>query len=230
MRKNVWDRMAGSYDKRFRGMYAPIFEAVISAIGSDDEVVEIGCGTGLVSFEIIPRVKRFVGADLSSAMIAVATEKLVNSGHANAMFITGDAMAMPEIGKFDKVLIVNLLQVVDDPAGILSRARALVKEGGEIVVISYCHGERMGARYRFLSRFMKLASSLGLMERLNRFTFEGLERIVQQEGYGIIEERRVQGGFPFLFLRLANQATSMAETEAAIDKSGDQELELEKKT
>jgi ubiquinone/menaquinone biosynthesis C-methylase UbiE len=203
MKKTLWDRMARSYDARFRSMYDGIFETLRSEVTATDEVVEIGCGSGLVSFEIIPRVRTFVGSDLSSAMIDVAKAKLETSRFTNATFMAGDAMHMQDKYSFDKVLLVNLLHVVDDPVGMLARAKLLVKPGGKLLVVSYCHGEKMSLKYAFMSRLMRAASALGLMPKLSKFTFDGLRAVANEAGCRIEAERASTRGFPFLFMGLA---------------------------
>ncbi len=184
-------------------MYEGIFEILRAEVTSTDEVIEVGCGSGLVSFEIIPHVRRFMGSDLSSAMIGVANSKLDKSGFTNATFMAGDAMQMPDVGAFDKVLLVNLLHVVDDPAGMLARTKQLAKPGGKLLVVSYCHGEKMSPRYAVLSHLMGVAAAFGLMPKLSRFTFEGLRAITIEAGCHIESERASTQGFPFLFMRLA---------------------------
>lgn len=184
-------------------MYEGIFEALRAEVTPADEVIEVGCGSGLVSFEIIPHVRRFVGSDLSIAMIDVAKSKLERSGFTNATFTAGDAMQMPEVGAFDKVLLVNLLHVVDDPAGMLARTKQLAKPGGKLLVVSYCHGEKMSPKYAFMSHLMGAAAALGLMPKLSRFTFDGLRAVAAGAGCRIEVEHASTQGFPFLFMRLA---------------------------
>jgi ubiquinone/menaquinone biosynthesis C-methylase UbiE len=202
MKRTLWDRMAKSYDKRFRGMYGKIFEVLLPLFGPSDDVIEVGCGSGLASFEIIPLVNRFVGYDLSPDMIQVANQKLSNTDYSNATFTVGNALELPGTEIFDKVLLINVLHVMDSPADVLTQLAKLCKPGGEVVLLSYCHGEKMKLKNQMLSWAMALGSKLGLMAKLHRFKFEELRQLVQAVHYNIVREVEVRDGFPFFQMEL----------------------------
>jgi ubiquinone/menaquinone biosynthesis C-methylase UbiE len=193
---------AKSYDRRFGSWYKWILQILQSMFDSLDDVLEIGCGSGLVAFEIMSYVARYVGFDSSEAMIRIANEKLSASPYANATFLRGDAMHPPDLGLFDKVLLINLLHVVDDPSTILRQAKTYLKPSGRIVILDYCHGEKMTPKYRFLSWMMQIGSKLRLMAKLHRFTFQELDTLVIQEGLTIEGEARIEEGFPFLCIKV----------------------------
>jgi ubiquinone/menaquinone biosynthesis C-methylase UbiE len=198
----LWDKMATSYDKRFEKMYQEIFQVLIPLMEPNDEVLELGCGSGLVSFKLIPLVKKFVGSDLSKEMIQVSTQKLAQTTFTNAEFLVGDAFQMPNLGQFSKVLMINLLHVIDDPLELLNQAKPSIQSTGQLIIVSYCHGEKMSFKYKFLSSLMRLGSKLGLMSKLQRFTFAEIEQLVLDAGYKIQNKIEYRNGFPFICLQL----------------------------
>ena len=202
MKTILWDNMAKRYDRRFGKWYEQIFTEVLPHMSENNEILEIGCGSGLLSFKIIPHVKRFVGYDLSKDMIDQCKIKLIKNDYGNAHFVKGDIMNPPYLGVFDKVLLVNLLHVVDNPKEVLSQVRRYLTPKSTLLILSYCHGEKMAVKYTTLSFFMNIGSKLGLMSKLHRFTFDELRDMVINSGFNVKEERRNSEGFPFLFLQV----------------------------
>lgn len=198
----LWDKMAGSYDRRFRSMYQPIFNHLQDTFKPDEEVLEVGCGSGLVSFQIIPQVKRFVGIDISPKMIKIANSKLDQTNYTNAQFMLNNKLDQHQNKLFDKVVLVNVLHVVDHPKDLLGEIKKYIKPSGEVVLISFCHGEVRGLRYRFLSTLMHFVSVIGLMEQLHRYRFEDIEGLVREAGFDIISRTKSTSGFPFILLHL----------------------------
>ena len=56
----------------------------VAEIGSSDEVLEIGCGTGRIGVHLAPYCRSWVGADVSAKMIEYAQQRLRD--HPNATF------------------------------------------------------------------------------------------------------------------------------------------------
>ncbi len=200
MKSILWDRMAKRYDRRFGKWYEQIFDVVIPCISEMDEVLEIGCGSGLLSFKIIPLAKRFVGYDLSKEMIYQCNSKLKKSKNQNALFIEGDVTNPPNLGTFDKILLVNVLHIVDNPEDIFAQVKKYLTPKTQLFIVSYCHGEKMSGKFKLLSFFMNIGSKLGLMAKLHRFKFEDLSQMIRNSGFEIVEEQKHTEGFPFLFV------------------------------
>jgi SAM-dependent methyltransferase len=183
-----------------------IFDIVIPRVTELDNVLEIGCGSGLLSFKIIPLVNQFVGYDLSKEMIKQCEMKLKNFDYRNAHFFEGDVANPPDLGKFDKILLVNVLHIVDNPEDVLVQVKKYLTEKTKLMIVSYCHGEKMSWKFKLLSFFMKLGSKLGLMGKLHKFTFEELRDMICRNGFEVIKEQREKKGFPFLFVEVRMSA------------------------
>ena len=54
------------------------------ALTPDPEVLDFGCGTGLLAFQLAPRVKSVTGADSSRGMLDVLEAKMARLGQPNA--------------------------------------------------------------------------------------------------------------------------------------------------
>ena len=115
--RSLWDKQAHSYDKRNLGVYKNAYELSIqktqSILSPENEVLEIGCGTGIVSLGIAPLVKSVVAADISPQMISVAKSKAQHASITNIEFRVHDGYKLPYDDKmFYAVLFFNVLHLV----------------------------------------------------------------------------------------------------------------------
>lgn len=107
----------GEHPKHRLTRYADFF---IAHVGERDRVLDIGCGRGIVA-RAIARVRpsaTIVGIDIDAANIAFA---LRADNPANLSFIQGDATTSLPDGRFDVVVLSNVLEHLDDRPGFLKR-------------------------------------------------------------------------------------------------------------
>jgi len=92
-------------------------------------VLDVGCGTGLLTVSLVRPGRRVVGVDPSTTMLAYAARR---SGGGAVTWVLGDSRAIPR-GPFDlAVMSGNVAQHIPDPAWerTLSDIRAALREGG----------------------------------------------------------------------------------------------------
>ncbi|MEZ6030053.1 MAG: methyltransferase domain-containing protein [Hyphomonadaceae bacterium] len=107
------------------------------ALKPTDSVLEIGPGPGWFSPEIARLVPqgRLVLFDVQREMLALAEQRLKQSGHANAEFVSGDAIDLPfDRAEFDAVLLVTVLGEIGDPGRALREIARVLRPGGRIVI------------------------------------------------------------------------------------------------
>ncbi|HEY7638785.1 MAG TPA: methyltransferase domain-containing protein [Steroidobacteraceae bacterium] len=108
------------------------------AIGRDEIVVDIGCGTGQTTREAARAASAgsALGIDTSAPMIARARELARNEGLANARFETGDAQTWsfsPQ--SFDIAISRFGTMFFRDPLTAFVNIRGALKAGGRLVMI-----------------------------------------------------------------------------------------------
>ena len=88
-----------------------------------NSILEFGCGSGfvLLAFRNSLSPARMVGIDLSSAQLAMASRIVPNGS-----FVRGDDSTLAGLrGRFDLVLLVDILEHVGDPTSVLRSAARL---------------------------------------------------------------------------------------------------------
>ncbi len=98
-------------------------------------VLEYGCGTGLLGFALQPSVGHVTFADSSREMIAVVREKIhaMRVENATALQVDLAVGALPS-QRYHLVCALMTLHHVADTAGLLTRFRELLSPGGSVCV------------------------------------------------------------------------------------------------
>jgi SAM-dependent methyltransferase len=104
------------------------FDAIVPAPGR--LTLEVGCGEGRVTRDLVQRGHQVVGLDVSETLVASAA-----TASPFGVYVLGDAAALPFAdASFDLVVAYNSLMDVDDmPATVLEASRVL-EPGGRLCV------------------------------------------------------------------------------------------------
>jgi ubiquinone/menaquinone biosynthesis C-methylase UbiE len=141
-----WDLAAADYETLWQAQLAEA-QAVLLALASPavgEQVLDIACGTGLVSFDAARAVGpggRVLGIDLSERMIAAAERRATDLELSNCSFSRMDAemLALPD-ARFDAVLCALGLMYVPNPERALREMGRVLRPGGRLCVAVW--GER----------------------------------------------------------------------------------------
>lgn len=87
------------YDKFIAPNQDKLFEEIKNRMEASSSVIDIGCGTGRLEFQLADKVKKIIGVDLSSTNIEVAQEELYSAGLQNIEFIHADALEISILKK-----------------------------------------------------------------------------------------------------------------------------------
>jgi 2-polyprenyl-6-hydroxyphenyl methylase/3-demethylubiquinone-9 3-methyltransferase len=95
------------------------------------DVVDLGCGGGLLSVPLLDQGAKVVGVDLSAPSVAAAQSAAKGRG----TFLTGDVTAVPLPDRSaDIVLLADVLDHVPDYQRALAEARRIVRPEGSVFV------------------------------------------------------------------------------------------------
>lgn len=102
-------------------------------------VLDVGCGTGLMSAKLAATGRKVCGVDLSAGMV----ERARRRGDAAVEFIQGDAEKLPvESDAFDAVVNLISFHHYPNPSRALSEFRRVLRPGGRLVLIAFDRNSR----------------------------------------------------------------------------------------
>ena len=138
-----WNRRAPEFDDGFghsirtpaeRAAWDRILDLVVPR-RTPLEALDVGCGTGFLTFELAARGHRVTGVDFAPAMIAEARRKAPQS-RAAVYFEEGDAEQLRFASKgFDLVMSRHLLWTLPHPEAAIDEWVRVLRPGGRLVVV-----------------------------------------------------------------------------------------------
>lgn len=100
------------------------------------DVVDFGCGTGVLSVELARWARKVTAIDRSPVALEAARVRARREGLTNIQFVEADLHALPKgFGGKDLVVISQSLHHVEQPARVLEGAARALKPNGRVVVL-----------------------------------------------------------------------------------------------
>jgi ubiquinone/menaquinone biosynthesis C-methylase UbiE len=188
----IWDKHAASYDNQTLKIYNEAYDRSIQKIRSilspEQQILEIGCGTGIISFGIAPYVKEVIATDLSPQMISAAQGKAQSMGISNIDFRVCDGYSLPyEDQTFDVVLIFNTLHIVKEPETLLQQTYRLLKPAGYFVSATDCYAESVPFPHNLKIQAIKLMKCFGFLPFIRFYTEVDLQNLLSKSSFNVIE-------------------------------------------
>lgn len=96
------------------------------------QVLDVGCGGGILSDAMARRGGHVTGIDLSTKALKVAQLHALEAQTPNVSYreISAEALAQAQPASFDVVTCMEMLEHVPDPASVVQACATLVKPGG----------------------------------------------------------------------------------------------------
>ena len=123
-------------------------------------VADLGAGEGLLSELLARRCKKVIAVDNSEKIVAFGAAKAKKNGLKNLEFRQGDLQNPPiEAGSVDLVILSQALHHAENPAAALASAAALLKPGGQILILDLLRHNFGEARKLYGDRWLGFAES-----------------------------------------------------------------------
>jgi 2-polyprenyl-6-hydroxyphenyl methylase/3-demethylubiquinone-9 3-methyltransferase len=99
------------------------------------QVLDVGCGGGILSESMARSGARVLGIDLSKAVLDVARLHALETGvDVDYQSAAAEEVAQQRPAAFDLVTCMEMLEHVPDPAVTLTALAALAKPGGDVII------------------------------------------------------------------------------------------------
>ncbi|WP_165495686.1 class I SAM-dependent methyltransferase [Marinobacter halodurans] len=135
--KEFWDKAAPRYARspvRDEPTYQRKLAVTQGYFRPDWQVLEFGCGTGSTAIHHAPHIQHILATDISGRMLEIAEQKARDAGITNIRFQQGTLDSLDLAGeRFDAVLGLNILHLLEDVEATVCRVRDALKPGGIFV-------------------------------------------------------------------------------------------------
>jgi SAM-dependent methyltransferase len=154
IQRRGWDRAVRHYERHWARQLRPVHDLLLrrAALVAGEHVIDVACGTGLVTLAAATAVAGDHGADrrelggcatatdLSPAMVATVETSARLAGLGNVRAVVCGAEELTVDGPFDVALCSLGLMYLPDPARALTEMHRVLRPGGRIVASVW--GER----------------------------------------------------------------------------------------
>lgn len=164
------------------------------------DVIDVGCGTGLVSRELTAEGHRVIGVDVSVPMLTRARHE----GRI-AEAVVADAASV-DLPPTDAVVAVNVLHVHPDPDAVLAELAEQLRPGGTGVLVWPTDQVSIGRLFRverslrrplvsavYAAVLRAVVAFPGLLARVPHHSDAALSRAVDASALEVVAVREVHG-------------------------------------
>jgi 2-polyprenyl-3-methyl-5-hydroxy-6-metoxy-1,4-benzoquinol methylase len=156
-------------------------------VGTNQTVLDIGCGEGFFASELIKDGNKITGIDNR----ALPAENLVFEQYCAADLDQGMAPAIAELGdrRFDRVLLLDVLEHLRQPQRIVEQCQLVLKPEG-FLIVSVPNVANIAVRVMLLfGRFNYTERGILDKTHVRFFTRKTARRLLQENGYSVLEEK-----------------------------------------
>ncbi len=189
---NEFDMKALTWDDNplFVDRSEKIAEKIRSQIPLNTEMsgFEYGCGTGLVSFNLMPYLKHITLADSSDGMLEVLRNKILEHGVTNMDVIKSD-LEVDDIPneKYDVIFTALTLHHINDIRVILKKFYQMLNKGGYLCIADLdlengsFHGPEFTGHFGLSRRTMRIFFKKQGLKNINASACYKIRRVNEQK-------------------------------------------------
>jgi predicted TPR repeat methyltransferase len=186
----IFDRYSDRYDQHLVGALkyrTPdlLFDAIVHSVPARDlDILDLGCGTGLLGARLRPLARTLTGVDISPNMLEVARRRQIYGELACGELIE---FMQTQTKEFDLAVAADVLVYIGDLSPVFQHVRRALRKGG-IFGFSVEAGEGQDFVLRSTLRYAHPAAYLRKLSDHHGFVLETVERRVlrQEDGNDVV--------------------------------------------
>ncbi len=190
-KNSYWADNASQYDKQTSNDIDILLNKIKTDVGNVSRILDIGAGTGKVSFSLASHTQHIDALDAELKMIEVAKEKAKTKKIKNISFHTASAYQLPfSDNLFDAAVILNALHVMETPENAIHEAKRVIKADGLLIAPTFCHAETEESLNNY-----QTWSAKSKHKSFHLFTFETLCDLIKSCGFVLRTKEMIKMDF-----------------------------------
>lgn len=184
----IYDGTAETYDEivtsATRGLDRQWKEALLSQLDNPRRVLDLACGTGMLTFMIRDRYPgaQVVGVDVSAAHLDVAIGRACLRRDEGVRFLLGSAEDVNPVGHFDVIASCYLSKYAELPR-LIARLGRLLEPGGTVIMHDFTYPEHPVVRKAWERHFERLLVGARTDWPEAQRMFELLPRVIRESSW-----------------------------------------------
>lgn len=98
------------------------------------DVLDVGCGNGVISMQFLPDVESLTLVDISENMLDIARKNTPRDYYSRIKFIQGDITELSTLDSYDLILGIGVLAHVVSMDNFFQKISMLTRSGGHVIV------------------------------------------------------------------------------------------------
>lgn len=183
-----WNAIANRYSKQAiadQATYEKKLAKTQAYLRPDMRVLEFGCGTGSTALIHASFVKHIHAIDYSEKMIEIAVGKATAAGVNNLHFECSNIMVIDETEhQYDAVIGLNVIHLLEDWQGVISKVHRLLKPGGLFASSTPC----LSGALKIFKIFKPVSKLTGFLPMLATFSENELTQCIKDTGFRVDDQ------------------------------------------
>jgi demethylmenaquinone methyltransferase/2-methoxy-6-polyprenyl-1,4-benzoquinol methylase len=148
----------------------------------DHKVLDLACGTGILSFALARKVSCVVGLDITEDSIRIAREKALLYNMTNTTFYVSAAEAIPQADREFDFVTASYLPKYCDVDQVVSEVARVLKHGGMLIMHDFTYPDNSTMKCLW-NAYFKILRIAGVFVPSWRSVFSGLDTIIKQSNW-----------------------------------------------
>lgn len=158
-------------------------KAILDLIpNGNHKVLDLACGTGILSFALAQKASCVVGLDITEDSIRIAREKALLHDMTNMSFYVSAAEAIPQADREFDFVTASYLPKYCDIDQVVSEVARVLKRGGMLIMHDFTYPDNYAMKGLW-NAYFEILRIAGVFVPSWRSVFSGLDAVIKQSNW-----------------------------------------------